>query len=77
MMDGHTGLEHSIQFAKANDLNQGVPATAIAIRPFVVSYGGMMGEEYWYDRTSMENPRLLRYTVFPGRSPFYSSPHRT
>ena len=30
---------------------------------FIVSYGGLMGEEYWYDRTNVwENPRLLRYT---------------
>jgi hypothetical protein len=29
----------------------------------VVSYGGLMGEEYWYDRTKVwENERLLRYT---------------
>jgi len=65
MMDGHTGLEHSIPIRKGyNDLNQVWPATGYGYTPtFVVSYGGMMGEEYWYDRTEVwKNPRLLRYT---------------
>ncbi len=65
MVDGHTGLEHSLPVAKGyDDLIQLWPATDYGYTPtFVVSYGGMMGEEYWYDRTEVwKNPRLLRYT---------------
>lgn len=65
MIDGHTGLEHSIPIAKGyNDLTQLWSSTEYGYTPtFVVSYGGMMGEEYWYDRTEVwKNERLLRYT---------------
>ena len=65
LVDGHTGLEHSIPIAKGySDLNQLWQASQFGYTPtFVVSYGGMMGEEYWYDRTEVwKNPRLLRYT---------------
>ncbi|MCC2618218.1 amidohydrolase family protein [Aestuariibacter halophilus] len=65
MVDGHTGLEHSLPIAKGyNDVTQLWAATDFGYTPtFVVSYGGMMGEEYWYDRTEVwKNPRLTRYT---------------
>lgn len=65
LVDGHTGLEHSIPIETGyNDLTQLWKATKFGYTPtFVVSYGGMMGEEYWYDRTEVwKNPRLLRYT---------------
>lgn len=65
LVDGHTGLEHSIPIETGyNDLTQLWQATKFGYTPtFVVSYGGMMGEEYWYDRTEVwKNPRLLRYT---------------
>ncbi|MBT0587721.1 amidohydrolase family protein [Alteromonas oceanisediminis] len=65
LVDGHTGLEHSIPIAKGyNDLTQLWKATQFGYTPtFVVSYGGLMGEEYWYDRTDVwKNERLMRYT---------------
>ena len=65
LVDGHTGLEHSLPVAKGyNDLTKLWSSTEFGYTPtFVVSYGGMMGEEYWYDRTEVwKNPRLLRYT---------------
>lgn len=65
LVDGHTGLEHSIPIPRGyNDLTQLWKATDFGYTPtFVVSYGGLMGEEYWYDRTEVwKNERLLRYT---------------
>ena len=65
LVDGHTGLEHSLPVEKGySDVTQLWKATEFGYTPtFVVSYGGMMGEEYWYDKTEVwKNPRLLRYT---------------
>lgn len=74
LVDGHTGLEHSLPIATGyNDLTKLWSATKFGYTPtFVVSYGGLMGEEYWYDRTEVwKNPRLMRYTphfLIDGRS---------
>lgn len=65
LVDGHTGLEHSLPVERGySDVTQLWKATSFGYTPtFVVSYGGMMGEEYMYDRTEVwKNPRLLRYT---------------
>lgn len=65
MVDGHTGLEHAIPIARGySDLTQLWSTTKFGYTPtFGVSYGGMMGEEYFYDRTEVwKNPRLMRYT---------------
>ena len=65
LVDGHTGLEHSLPIAKGyDDLTALWSVTKFGYTPtFVVSYGGMMGEEYFYDKTEVwKNPRLLRYT---------------
>jgi len=65
LIDGHTTLEHSIPVQNVyDDVKQLWSQIQTAYTPtFVVSYGGLMGEEYWYDRTNVwENPRLLRYT---------------
>lgn len=65
MVDGHTGLEHNIPIARGyNDLTQLWKATQFSYTPtFVVSFGGLMGEEYFYDKTEVwKNERLLRYT---------------
>ena len=65
LVDGHTGLEHSLPIARGyDDLTALWSATKFGYTPtFVVSYGGLMGEEYWYDRTEVwKNPRLTRYT---------------
>jgi imidazolonepropionase-like amidohydrolase len=65
LVDGHTTLEHSLPVQNVySDVLQLWSQLDTAYTPtFIVSYGGMMGEEYWYDRTNVwENPRLLRYT---------------
>ncbi|WP_133471904.1 amidohydrolase family protein [Paraglaciecola marina] len=65
LVDGHTGLEHSLPIAKGyDDLTELWSATKFGYTPtFVVSYGGMMGEEYFYDKTEVwKNERLMRYT---------------
>ncbi len=65
LVDGHTTLEHSVPVQNVyDDVKQLWSQIETAYTPtFIVSYGGLMGEEYWYDRTNVwENPRLLRYT---------------
>ncbi|REJ76161.1 MAG: amidohydrolase [Acidobacteria bacterium] len=65
LVDGHTGLEHSLPIAYGyDDLTELWGATKYGYTPtFVVSYGGLMGEEYWYGRTDVwKNERLMRYS---------------
>lgn len=65
LVDGHTTLEHSVPVQNIyNDVKQLWSQTQTAYTPtYIVSYGGLMGEEYWYDRTNVwENERLMRYT---------------
>lgn len=65
IVDGHTVLEHALPIARGySDMTQLWSASDVGYTPtFVVAYGGMMGEEYWYDKTNVwENERLLRYT---------------
>jgi imidazolonepropionase-like amidohydrolase/WD40 repeat protein len=65
IVDGHTTIEHSVPVQNVyDDVKQLWSQTGTAYTPtFVVSYGGMMGEEYWYDRTNVwENERLMRYS---------------
>jgi len=65
LVDGHTTIEHSVPVQNVYaDVVQLWSQVDTAYTPtFIVSYGGLMGEEYWYDRTNVwENPRLLRYT---------------
>lgn len=65
LIDGHTTLEHSVPVQHIyNDVKQLWSQTKTGYTPtYIVSYGGLMGEEYWYDRTNVwENERLMRYT---------------
>ncbi len=65
LVDGHTGLEHALPIATAyDDVTQLWAASKFGYTPtFVVAYGGLMGEEYFYDRTEVwKNPRLMAYT---------------
>jgi Tol biopolymer transport system component/imidazolonepropionase-like amidohydrolase len=65
VVDGHTGIEHAIPLATAyNDVRQLWSQTDVGYTPtFVVAYGGLSGENYWYDRTNVwENEHLMRYT---------------
>jgi Tol biopolymer transport system component/imidazolonepropionase-like amidohydrolase len=72
IVDGHTGIEHSLSIHTAyDDLKQLWSQTDVVWSPtYGVAYGGMMGEEYWYDRTEVwKNERLLNFVprsvVFP------------
>lgn len=64
VIDGHTTLEHSLNVARGySDLTQLWSQTETAYNPtFVVAYGGLSGEKYWYDRTNVwENKRLMQF----------------
>ena len=64
VIDGHTTLEHALNIPRGyKDLTQLWSQTAVAYNPtFVVAYGGLSGERYWYDKTNVwENERLMRY----------------
>jgi Tol biopolymer transport system component/imidazolonepropionase-like amidohydrolase len=63
--DGHTGIEHAIPLQTGySDVTQFWSQSKTEYTPtFVVAYGGLSGETYWYDRTNVwENERLMRYT---------------
>ena len=65
LIDGHTSIEHSLPIADIyDDVVQLWSQVGTGYVPtFVVSYGGLMGEEYWYDRTDVWlNERLMRYS---------------
>ncbi|MDT8449251.1 MAG: amidohydrolase family protein [Wenzhouxiangellaceae bacterium] len=65
IVDGHTGIEHSLSVKRVGaDVEQLWSQTEVVYSPtFVVAYGGLMGEEYWYDRTRVwENRKLLAFT---------------
>ena len=72
IVDGHTGLEHALSVHTIyDDLRQFWSQTEVVYSPtFGVAYGGLMGEEYWYDRTEVwKNERLLafvpRFLLYP------------
>jgi len=65
IVDGHTGIEHSIPLAKMyNDVMQLWSATKTHYTPtLVVGYGGLWGEHYWYEHTNVwEHERLMTFT---------------
>ena len=62
--DGHTGIEHSLSVHTIyDDIKQFWGQTEVVWSPtFGVAFGGMMGEEYWYDKTQVwKNERLLEF----------------
>ncbi|XQW84637.1 amidohydrolase family protein [Thalassotalea piscium] len=64
LVDGHTTLEHSIPTAKIyDDIKQLWSQSSMAYTPtLVVAYGGIWGENYWYDKTDVwRHPRLSQY----------------
>ncbi len=64
VVDGHTTLEHSLPAAKLyDDVKQLWQASETAYTPtLVVAYGGIWGENYWYDKTEVwKHPRLSAY----------------
>ena len=64
VIDGHTGIEHSIPVgAVYDDVKQLWAGTETAYVPtLVVGYGGIWGENYWYDTTDVwKHPLLSKY----------------
>jgi imidazolonepropionase-like amidohydrolase/Tol biopolymer transport system component len=64
VIDGHTTLEHSIPVANVyEDVKQLWSQSQMAYTPtLVVAYGGIWGENYWYDKTDVWlHPRLSKY----------------
>ncbi len=65
IVDGHTGIEHSLSIKRIHaDIEQLWRQTDVFYSPtFVVAYGGLMGEEYWYDTTEVwKNEKLMTFT---------------
>jgi imidazolonepropionase-like amidohydrolase/Tol biopolymer transport system component len=68
ILDGHTGIEHSIPIAPVyNDVLQLWGASQTGYTPtLVVGYGGIWGENYWFQKTNVwEKTRLLNFTPRP------------
>jgi imidazolonepropionase-like amidohydrolase/Tol biopolymer transport system component len=64
IVDGHTGIEHSLPVAAIyDDVVQLWAGTTVGYTPTLgVAYGGLMGENYWYAKTKVwEHPRLQSF----------------
>ncbi|WP_026317782.1 amidohydrolase family protein [Algicola sagamiensis] len=64
VVDGHTGVEHALPVPNLyGDVQQLWSQTDAGYTPtFVVAYGGLGGENYWYHHTNVwENKRLMSY----------------
>ena len=64
IVDGQTGIEHSIPVARAyDDVIRLWSASGTGLTPtLIVGYGGIWGENYWYQHTNVwENERLLTF----------------
>ncbi|HMC20493.1 MAG TPA: amidohydrolase family protein, partial [Thermoanaerobaculia bacterium] len=64
IIDGHTGVEHSIPVANAyEDVMQLWSKTRTGYTPtLIVGYGGLWGEQFWYAKTNVwEDQRLLTF----------------
>lgn len=64
VVDGHTGVEHALPVANVyDDVKQLWSQTQVGYTPtFVVAYGGLDGEHYWYARTDVwKHPILSKY----------------
>ncbi|MEW6511078.1 MAG: amidohydrolase family protein [Bacteroidota bacterium] len=64
IIDGHTGVEHSIPVAPLyKDAKTLFARSSVGYTPtLIVSYGGLFGENYWYQHSRVwENRRLLTF----------------
>lgn len=64
VVDGHTGIEHSIPVANIyDDIKQLWGQSDVGYTPTLgVAYGGIWGENYWYDKTEVwKHPILSKY----------------
>ena len=65
VLDGHTGVEHSLPVPRIyKDTIQLFARSKSGYTPtLIVGYGGLFGEEYWYQHTNVwEHERLLQFT---------------
>lgn len=65
IVDGHTGIEHAIPLIRAyDDVKQLWSQTRVGYTPtFVVAYGGLSGELYWYAKDDVwKDPRLMKWS---------------
>ncbi len=65
ILDGHTGVEHAIPIAPLykDALTLFAKSKSGYTPTLVVGYGGIWGENYWYQHTNVyENAKLLRFT---------------
>ncbi len=64
VVDGHTGVEHSLPVARIYpDVTQLWAGTQVGYTPTLgVAYGGIFGENYWYDKTEVwKDEHLLAF----------------
>ena len=64
VVDGHTGVEHALPVAAIyDDVRQLWAGTEVGFTPTLgVAYGGLWGENYWYQHTEVwAHPRLLTF----------------
>ena len=64
ILDGHTGIEHAVPVAPFyKDVVTLFARSRTAYTPtLIVGYGGIWGENYWYQHTKVwENEKLLRF----------------
>jgi imidazolonepropionase-like amidohydrolase/Tol biopolymer transport system component len=65
IMDGHTGIEHALPVPRLyKDVVTLFSKSKSGYTPtLIVGYGGLFGENYWYQHTNVwENERLLAFT---------------
>ncbi len=65
IIDGHTGIEHAISIARGyEDVAQLWSQSGTGYTPTLgVAYGGLSGENYWYEHTDVwKNERLMKYS---------------
>jgi imidazolonepropionase-like amidohydrolase/Tol biopolymer transport system component len=78
ILDGHTGIEHSIPVAPLyKDVVKLWAGSRTGYTPtLIVSYGSVFGENYWYQKTNVwENKKLLNF--YPRSIIDSRSRHRT
>jgi len=64
VVDGHTGIEHTLPVEKVyTDVLQLWGSTPVGYTPtHIVCYGGLWGENYWYQHLNVwENERLMNF----------------
>ena len=64
IVDGHTGIEHALPVAEVyDDVTQLWTQTQVGYTPtYIVAFGGLDGEHYWYAHTeAWKHPLLSKY----------------